>query len=95
MSALTRFTELETGIEVSVFTPFPWGDAPITHVVMYPGSKFVHPETGEIAESPGRSYSVSEETLNKHFAIVTPQNVQVMAFGAVYDRPTPKQKELG
>lgn len=78
MSATTRFTENETGVEVSVFTPFPWGNSPAVHTVKYPS---------------GRVYAVSEELLNRHFSIITPQEVFLNAYG-VDDRPTKKQTEL-
>lgn len=78
MSSTSRYTESETGTEVSVFTPFPWGDAPLVHVVTYPS---------------GRAYSVPEHLLNKHFAIVTPQEIQAKAYGGIDDRPTAKQRE--
>ena len=78
MSSRSRFTEVDTGTEVSVFTPFPLGDVQPTHVVTYPS---------------GRAYAVPDDVLNKHFTIVTPQEVSISAYGGVDDRPTKKQLE--
>lgn len=79
MSSTVRFTEVETGTEVSVFTPFTWGsDVPLYHVVTYPS---------------GRAYAVTSDQLNKHFTIVTPQEVFIRAYGTT-DRPTKEQRKL-
>lgn len=79
MSQPIRFTELETGTQVLVSTPFTWGsDVPQFHVVAYPS---------------GREYIVPAEELNKHFAIVSPQEVFLKAWGSIDDRPTKNQLE--
>lgn len=79
MSSTARFTENETGTEVSVETVFAWEPHPLTCVVTYPS---------------GRKYSIPEVELRKHFSIVTPQEVFVTAFGGVDDRPTETQRKL-
>lgn len=77
MSSKARFIEIETGTEVVVETVFAWDPHPLTCIVQYPS---------------GRRYSLPESELNKHFAIVTPQEVFLTAYGGVDDRPTPKQR---
>lgn len=74
-----RFTEIETGTEVAVEMPFAWGDTPRSLVVQYPS---------------GRRYVLPETEFNKHFAIVSPQEVFIDAYGGIDDRPTPKQQAL-
>lgn len=78
MSSVARFTENETGTEVSVETVFAWEPHPLTCVITYPS---------------GRKYSLPESELNKHFTIITPQEVFMQAYG-VDDRPTKKQREV-
>lgn len=79
MSSVARFTENETGIEVSVETVFAWVPFPMQCIVTYPS---------------GRKYALPETELRKHFAIVTPQEVFVKAFG-LDDRPTEQQRKIG
>lgn len=80
-----RFIERETGLEVDVETVFSW-DSELARVsiVSYPG----------VEGQPGRRYAVSQEQLNRHFAIVTPQEIFLSAYGGHFDRPTTKQREL-
>jgi hypothetical protein len=80
MSSVAKFTENETGIVVDVETVFRWEPHALTCVITYPS---------------GRKYALPESELNKHFSIVTPQEVFMRAFGGVDDRPTPKQREAG
>ena len=79
-STKTRFIENETLIQVTVHTPVMWaGLRPQMHVVSYPN---------------GRTYAVTEDLLNLHFTIVTPQEIALTAHGADgTDRPTSKQTE--
>ena len=79
MSSVARFTENETGTEVSVETVFPWEPHPLTCVVTYPS---------------GRKYTLPESELGKFFTIVSPQEVFIAAFVGVDDRPTPKQRQV-
>lgn len=74
------FQERETGLRVEVETPFTWGsDRPLFHVVRYP--------------APGATaYVITDEQLDRHFEIVTPQSVRVRASN-VWPRPTAKQRE--
>lgn len=80
-STKTRFIENETLLQVTVHTPVMWGGMrPQMHVVSYPN---------------GRTYAVTEDLLNLHFTIVTPQEVMLTAHGADgTDRPTGKQVEV-
>jgi len=82
----TRWVENETLTEVTVHTPAMWGGLrPQMHVVVYPETAF------GIAS---RSYALTEELLNFHFTICTPQEVVLTAHGADgTDRPTPKQEQ--
>jgi hypothetical protein len=41
----------------------------------------------------GRRFALPEREFNKHFTIITPQEVFMTAFGGVDDRPTDKQRE--
>ncbi len=77
----TRFIENETLLQVTVHTPVMWGDLkPQMHVVSYPN---------------GRTYALSEDLLNLHFTIVTPQEISLTAHGADgTDRPTRNQLEV-
>lgn len=79
MSSTARFTENETGLEVSVETVFAWEPHPLTCIVTYPS---------------GRKYSLPDSELSKHFTIVTPQEIFMHAYGGLDDRPTPKQREV-
>lgn len=79
MSSTARFTENETGLEVSVETVFAWEPHPLTCIVTYPS---------------GRKYSLPDSELSKHFTIVTPQEIFMNAYGGVDDRPTSKQREV-
>lgn len=76
-----RWTENQTGIEVSVETVFCWKDENNRHsVVTYP---------------TGRRFLVPVDELNLHFSIVTPQEVFIRGFGGVGDdRPTKQQADL-
>lgn len=76
----TRFIENETLLQVTVHTPVMWsGLRPQMHVVSYPN---------------GRSYALTEDLLNLHFTIVSPQTVELTAHGSDgTERPTPKQAE--
>jgi hypothetical protein len=71
-----RFTEHETGTEVLVVFPFAWDPFPQQAVVTYPS---------------GRTYTLPEEHLRKHFTIVSPQEVFIDAYGGIDERPTPTQ----
>lgn len=77
-STKTRFVENETLLQVTVHTPVMWaGLRPQMHVVSYPN---------------GRTYALTEDHLNLHFTIVSPQEVVLTAHGADgTDRPTHKQ----
>lgn len=79
MSSVAKFTEIETGTVVDVETVFGWDPQPLTCVVTYPS---------------GRKYALPETAFRKHFAIVTPQEVFIKAFGGIDDRPTPKQRKV-
>lgn len=74
----TRFVENESLLQVTVHTPVMWaGLRPQMHVVSYPN---------------GRTYALTEDLLNLHFTIVTPQEIVVAAHGADgTERPTAKQ----
>lgn len=81
-----RFTENETGIEVSVETVFSWCDEHAREsIVSYPA-----PDAGV----PPRKYYVTQEQLARHFTIVTPQEIFITGYGGHHDRPTKKQREL-
>jgi hypothetical protein len=77
----TKFIENETLLQVTVHTPVMWaGLRPQMHVILYPN---------------GRTYALTEELLNAHFTIVSPQEIVVTAHGADgTDRPTQKQVEI-
>lgn len=79
-STKTKFLENETLLQVTVHTPVMWtGLRPQMHVVSYPN---------------GRTYAMTEELLNLHFTIVSPQEIVITAHGADgTDRPTQKQME--
>jgi hypothetical protein len=79
MSPRARFIETETGTEVMVETVFAWEPHPMQCIVQYPS---------------GRRYALPESELNKHFTIVTPQEIFMEAYGGVHDRPTAKQREV-
>jgi hypothetical protein len=79
MISQTRFTENETGTEVTVESAFGWPPLGMTMIVIYPS---------------GRRYVVAEREFNLHFTIVSPQEVFFRGFGSVDDRPTQKQREL-
>lgn len=72
-----RFTENETGMEVSVEMVFGWEPHPAQLLVTFPS---------------GRKYALPEPEFNKHFSIVSPQEVFMSAFGNIDDRPTKKQR---
>lgn len=74
-----RFTENETGQEVTVDGVFGW--PPLGHAVMI------------VAYPSGRKFAVCEHEFALHFTIVSPQEVFISAFG-IDDRPTKKQIEL-
>lgn len=80
MMKAALFTENETGIEVLVETPFRWGAHPMQCIVTYPAS--------------GRRYAIPESEFNRHFSVVSPQEIFIQAYGAVDDRPTEKQLAL-
>ena len=77
-STKTKFIENETLIQVNVHTPVMWnGLRPQMHVVSYPN---------------GRTFALTEDLLNLHFTIVTPQEVVLTAHGGDgTERPTFKQ----
>ena len=74
----SRFTENETGIEVSVEGVFGW--PPLCHAVMI------------VTYPSGRRFAVPERAFALHFSIVTPQEVFISAFGGVDERPTAQQR---
>jgi hypothetical protein len=78
MISSTRFTENETGAEVSVESVFGW--PPLGHAVMI------------VSYPSGRRYAVPEREFALHFTIVSPQEVFFKAFG-VDDRPTEQQRK--
>jgi len=79
-----RFIERETGLEVSVETVFSWqSELARVSIVSYP----------DVDGQPGRRYAIEQDALNRHFAIVTPQEIFFCAYGGHFDRPTPKQRE--
>ena len=71
------YTERETGERVSVDSVFGW-DAPPCVIVTF---------------SSGKRYALDYAKFERHFEIVSPQEVFMKAFGGVHDRPTAKQKE--
>lgn len=76
-----RYTENETGLEVLVSCPLPWGSTAKQALVKYPD---------------GSVYSIPDAELGKHFTCVTPQEIQIRAFGGTpFMRPTAKQHEAG
>lgn len=79
MSSTARFTERETGVEVSVETVFAWKPYPQTSVITYPS---------------GRKFAMPSDDLGKHFDIVSPQEIFMTAYGGVDERPTKKQAEV-
>lgn len=74
-----QYIENETGTEVTVESFYGWGRHQGSVSVRYPS---------------GRKYALSWELLQKHFTIVSPQEVFIDAFGAIDDRPTPKQEAI-
>ena len=76
----TRYIENETGLEVLLDATYQWGVHPPQHfVVRYPD---------------GRVFITPLEAVNRHFTIVTPQEVSIVSFGGNINRPTKKQRAL-
>jgi len=93
MTAPVRYRELAinpegANVEVEVFSPSTWGSPgqPLFHYIRYPD------RTG--LGIPGREYIISDEVLRRHFERVTPQKIRVQAWGGVFERPLPAQREL-
>lgn len=76
---VVRFTENATGAEVLVETTFVWGDEDARQSF--------------VTLPSGRKYALTAAQLNRHFTIVTPQEVFITAFG-IDDRPLPAQARL-
>lgn len=75
-----KFTENETGVVCDVQSVFQWEGCPMMVVVTYP----VH----------GKQYGLTVDVFQLHFTMVSPQELQARAFGAVDERPTQQQLEL-
>jgi hypothetical protein len=77
-----RFTENETGLPVEVETVFCWDSEEARQsIVTYPS----------VEGQPGRRFALSQEQLNRHFTIVSPQEIFIHGYGHT-DRPTKKQQ---
>lgn len=75
-----RFTENETGLEVLVSCPIPWGNTPKQALVKYPD---------------GSVYSIPDSALGQHFTCVAPQSIEIRAYGGTpFMRPTAEQRKL-
>jgi len=92
MTAPVRYRELAVNpeginVEVEVFTPSTWGSPgqPLFHYIRYPDVSGLG--------IPGREYIISDELLNRHFEML-PQRMRVQAWGGVFERPLPAQREL-
>jgi hypothetical protein len=71
-----RYTEIETGAEITIFAPYTWGSAVQTHyVARYPS---------------GREYVVTREQVDAHFELIPGQTVSITSL-VVDQRPTRAQ----
>lgn len=76
----TLYTENATGLVVKLDCHFQWGvHPPAFFVIRYPD---------------GRSFITPREVVERHFTIVSPQEVHIRSFGGNINRPTKKQREL-
>lgn len=76
----TRYTENATGLEVELDAHYQWG---------------VHPPDFFVIHYPdGRSFITPRAVIDRHFTIVSPQNVLLKSFGGDINRPNRKQREL-
>jgi hypothetical protein len=74
-----RLLEKETGIEVLAEAHCEWPPYPRYTVINYPS---------------GRSYALPDAEVEKFFDMIRPQEIALIGFGAVDDRPTETQRKL-
>lgn len=76
----TRYIENATGIEVLLDATYQWGVHPPEYfVVRYPdGQVFITPRGA----------------IERHFTLVTPQEISIRSFGGNISRPNKKQRAL-
>lgn len=93
MTAPVRYRECALNpegshVEVEVMTPTTWGSPgqPLYHVVRYPDVSGLG--------IPGREYIITDEVLRRHFERITPQKIRIQAWGGVFERPLPAQRDL-
>ena len=76
----TRYIENATGIEVKLDATFEWG---------------VHPPNNFVIHYPdGQVFITPRAMVDRHFTIVSPQDVPIRSFGGNISRPNKKQREL-
>lgn len=76
---LVRYIENETQLEVAVSSAYGWPPLGVIMVITYPD---------------GHRFAARLEDFNKHFTVISPQEIFVTGNNTFAGRPTEKQIEL-